>query len=49
MAEAKGVIKEFLFSRMYRHWRQNACTTRPAAWWATLFAILHGDTGTAAR
>ena len=28
MAEANRVIKEFLFARMYRHWRVNRMTAK---------------------
>ena len=43
-AEANRVIKEFLFARMYRHWRVKRMTTKATRLTAELFATLHGDT-----
>ena len=43
MAEANRAIKEFLFARVYRHWRVNRMTTKARLLTADLFAILHRD------
>ncbi|ABI62159.1 deoxyguanosinetriphosphate triphosphohydrolase [Granulibacter bethesdensis] len=43
MAEANRVIKEFLFARMYRHWRVNRMTVKARRVTADLFRILHDD------
>ena len=43
-ADANRVIKEFLFARMYRHWRVKRMTAKATRLTAELFAILHGDT-----
>jgi dGTPase len=45
MAEANRVIKEFLFARMYRHWRVNRMTAKARRVVADTFALLHGNTG----
>ena len=45
MAEANRVIKEFLFARMYRHWRVNRMTAKARRVVADIFALLHGNTG----
>jgi len=45
MAEANRVIKEFLFSRMYRHWRVNRMTTKARKLTAEVFTLLHDNTG----
>ena len=45
MAEANGVIKEFLYSRMYRHWRQNRMHYKARKVVGELFAVLHGEPG----
>lgn len=45
MAEANRVIKEFLFARMYRHWRVNRMTAKARHVVADIFALLHGHTG----
>jgi dGTPase len=45
MAEANRVIKEFLFARMYRHWRVNRMTAKARRVTAELFTILHGAPG----
>ena len=41
MAESNRVIKEFLFARMYRHWRVNRMTAKARRVTAEIFAILH--------
>jgi dGTPase len=41
MAEANRVIKEFLFARMYRHWRVNRMTAKARLVVGQLFALLH--------
>jgi dGTPase len=43
MAEANRVIKEFLFARMYRHWRVNRMTSKARRLTAELFQLLHAD------
>jgi len=43
MAEAHAVIKDFLFSRMYRHWRVNRMTTKARRLTEELFRLLHAD------
>ena len=45
IAEANRAIKEFLFARMYRHWRQNRMHAKAARVTAELFAILHANPG----
>ncbi len=45
MAEANRVIKEFLFARMYRHWRVNRMTAKARRLTGEVFALLHGETG----
>jgi dGTPase len=45
MAEANGVIKEFLYARMYRHWRQNRMHTKARRVTGDIFDLLHGNTG----
>jgi dGTPase len=45
MAEANRVIKDFLFARMYRHWRVNRMTSKARRLTGELFALLHGETG----
>ena len=42
--EANRVIKEFLFARMYRHWKVKRMTTKATGLTGELFSILHGDT-----
>jgi dGTPase len=42
-AEANRVIKEFLFARMYRHWRVNRMTTKARKLTSELFHLLHTD------
>ncbi len=41
MAESNRVIKEFLFARMYRHWRVNRMTAKARRVTSEIFAILH--------
>lgn len=43
MAEANRVIKEFLFARMYRHWRVNRMVTKARRVTAEMFALLHAQ------
>jgi dGTPase len=43
MAEAHAVIKEFLFARMYRHWRVNRMTTKARRLTEEVFRLLHAD------
>ncbi len=43
MAEANRAIKDFLSTRMYRHWRVNRMTTKARALTEELFRILHTD------
>jgi dGTPase len=43
MAEAHTVIKDFLFARMYRHWRVNRMTTKARRLTEELFRLLHAD------
>jgi dGTPase len=43
MAEANRVIKEFLFARMYRHWRVNRMTAKARRVTGELFALLHAQ------
>ncbi len=45
MAEANGVIKEFLFARMYRHWRVKRMTAKARRLTAELFAMFNADPG----
>jgi dGTPase len=45
MVEANRVIREFLFARMYRHWRVNRMTAKARRVVAEIFALLHGNTG----
>jgi dGTPase len=42
-AEANRVIKEFLFARMYRHWRVNRMTTKARKLTGELFQVLCAD------
>ena len=41
MAEANRVIKEFLFARMYRHWRVNRMTAKARRVTGEVFSLLH--------
>jgi dGTPase len=43
MAEANQVIKDFLFARMYRHWRVNRMSTKARRLTEELFRLLHAD------
>ncbi len=43
VAEANRAIKEFLFARMYRHWRVNRMTTKARRLTEELFRCLHAD------
>jgi dGTPase len=43
MGEAHMVIKDFLFARMYRHWRVNRMTTKARRLTEELFRLLHAD------
>jgi dGTPase len=43
MAEANQVIKDFLFARMYRHWRVNRMTTKARRLTEELFRLLQSD------
>jgi dGTPase len=44
MAEANMAIKDFLFARMYRHWRVNRMTAKARRLTGAVFSLLHGDT-----
>jgi dGTPase len=44
LAEASRAIKEFLFVRLYRHWRVNRMTAKARRLVAEMFALLHGNT-----
>jgi dGTPase len=43
MAEARTAVREFLFSRMYRHWRVIRMTTKAKRLTAELFSLLAGE------
>ncbi|HEX5325604.1 MAG TPA: deoxyguanosinetriphosphate triphosphohydrolase [Acetobacteraceae bacterium] len=43
MAEANQAIKDFLFARMYRHWRVNRMTAKARRVTEELFRLLHAD------
>ncbi len=43
MAEANQAIKDFLFARMYRHWRVNRMSTKARRLTEELFRLLHAD------
>jgi dGTPase len=45
MAEANRVIKEFLFARMYRHWRVNRMAGKARKVTGEIFALLHANPG----
>jgi dGTPase len=45
MAEANRAIKEFLFARMYRHWRVIRMTGKAKRVTAEMFALLHASPG----
>ncbi|WP_137124469.1 deoxyguanosinetriphosphate triphosphohydrolase [Roseomonas sp. HF4] len=42
MAEANGVLRDFLFTRMYRHWRVNRTMAKSKRVVQVLFTLLHG-------
>jgi len=44
LAEANRAIKDFLFARMYRHWRVNRMTAKARRLTGEIFALLHADT-----
>ena len=44
MGDANRAIKEFLYARMYRHWRVNRMTAKARRVTEALFTLLHGDT-----
>ena len=46
MAEANHAIKEFLFARMYRHWRVNRMSAKARRVTEALFGLLHDDPST---
>ena len=43
VAEANQVIKDFLFARMYRHWRVNRMTAKARRLTEEVFRLLHAD------
>lgn len=43
MEEAHQVIRDFLFARMYRHWRVNRMTNKARRLTEELFRLLHAD------
>ena len=43
MMEANQAIKEFLYARMYRHWRVKRTSTKARRVTEEVFALLHGD------
>ncbi|MDE2334921.1 MAG: deoxyguanosinetriphosphate triphosphohydrolase [Rhodospirillales bacterium] len=43
MAEARAAIRDFLFSRMYRHWRVVRMTTKARSVTGALFSLLAAD------
>jgi dGTPase len=43
LAEANRTIKDFLYARMYRHWRVNRMTTKARRLTEALFRLLHAD------
>jgi dGTPase len=45
VAEANRVIKEFLFARMYRHWRVNRMTMKARRLTGAVFSLLHEAPG----
>jgi dGTPase len=44
MADANRAIKDFLFARMYRHWRVNRMTAKARRLTGEIFSLLHADT-----
>ena len=43
MADANEAIKDFLHTRMYRHWRVNRMSAKARRLTEEVFRILHGD------
>lgn len=43
MADANQAIKDFLFARMYRHWRVNRMTSKARRLTEEVFRLLHAD------
>ena len=43
MAEANQAIKDFLFARMYRHWRVNRMSAKARRLTEDLYRLLHAD------
>ncbi len=43
MAEANRAVKDFLYARMYRHWRVNRMTSKSRRVTEALFTLLHQD------
>jgi dGTPase len=43
MADANQAIKDFLFARMYRHWRVNRMSAKAKRLTEDLFRLLHGN------
>jgi dGTPase len=43
MADANRAIKDFLFARMYRHWRVNRMFAKAKRLTEELFRLLHAD------
>ena len=43
VAEANQAIKDFLFARMYRHWRVNRMTAKARRLTEEVFRLLHAD------
>jgi dGTPase len=45
MADANATIKDFLYARMYHHWRQNRMHYKAKKVVGELFNVLHGEPG----
>jgi dGTPase len=45
MADANQAIKDFLFARMYRHWRVNRMSAKAKRLTEELYRLLHTDPG----
>jgi dGTPase len=45
MAEANQAIRDFLYARMYRHWRVNRMTSKARRVVGEIFTLLHGNSG----
>jgi dGTPase len=43
MADANQAIKDFLFARVYRHWRVNRMSAKAKRLTEDLFRLLHAD------